>query len=260
MSVANALHGIPDGLRVELLGVYTALLRNFREGNWEGCVLGGGKVCEIVFSIVKGKVDGTFPDRARKPANMVAACQELERSGGNVGRGLRIQIPRVILAVYEIRNNRGGGHVGGEVDSNHMDATLVVAATKWMLAELVRALHALTPVQARQVVDAIVDRELPMIWEVDGRKRVLAAHLSAEEKALLLLYTSNAPMLREVLRTWTGYANQSRFGSDILQPLHARALIHLSSDNLVHLSPIGTTYVEGKVLPRASDPRFSPIT
>ena len=34
--------------------------------------------------------------------------------------------PQLIPALYDIRSNRGVGHVGGDVDSNQMDATLVV--------------------------------------------------------------------------------------------------------------------------------------
>jgi hypothetical protein len=133
-----------------------------------------------------------------------------------------------------------------------MDATLVVAAAKWMLAELVRAFHALTPAEAAQMVEAIVDREVPMIWEVDGKKRVVAAHLNTDEKVLLLLYTINVAIVREALRTWVEYGNQSRFRTAILQPLHDRALIHLAGDDLVYLSPVGVAYVESTVLAKAS--------
>ena len=36
-------------------------------------------------------------------------------------------------------NNRNVGHVGGDVDPNHMDATGVLAQCNWVMGELVRA-------------------------------------------------------------------------------------------------------------------------
>ena len=43
----------------------------------------------------------------------------------------------MIVALYEIRNDRGVGHTGGDVDPNHMDASMVLAGAKWLVAELV---------------------------------------------------------------------------------------------------------------------------
>ena len=83
-------------------------------------------MCEVVYTILRGHIDGAFPARAKKPANMVDACRSLETETG-FPRTIRIQIPRMVIALYEIRNNRGVGHVGGDVDPNHMDATAVVA-------------------------------------------------------------------------------------------------------------------------------------
>jgi len=47
----------------------------------------------------------------------------------------------MLIAQYEIRNNRGVGHVGGDVDQNHMDAKIVVEMAKWTIAELIRLFH-----------------------------------------------------------------------------------------------------------------------
>ena len=48
---------------------------------------------------------------------------ELERVGETtLSRSLRIQVPKVLLTIYEIRNNRGVGHVGGEGGRGHRPA------------------------------------------------------------------------------------------------------------------------------------------
>jgi hypothetical protein len=137
------LAGVPATLRDELLKALNEVLRNYRERRWEPSELNGGKLCEIVYTILRGHVDGKFPSKASKPANMVDACKGLEQADSKkFPRSIRIQIPRMLIALYEIRNNRGVGHVGGDVDPNLVDATAVVAMSKWTVAELIRVFHA----------------------------------------------------------------------------------------------------------------------
>jgi hypothetical protein len=89
------------------------------------------QACEVVYSIIDGTLKGSSPASASKPQDMVTACQALEKQPsvlGRVGdRSLRLLIPRVLPVLYEIRNDRGVGHVGGDVDANHMDAEFVQA-------------------------------------------------------------------------------------------------------------------------------------
>ena len=115
---------LPAGLRRQLFDAYNRILKNFREGRWEPSSLNGGKLCEIVYSVLRGHVDGKFPSKSSKPKNMVGACKALEQADSSTfSRSVRIQLPRMLVALYEIRNNRGVAHSGGDVDPNHMDAT-----------------------------------------------------------------------------------------------------------------------------------------
>jgi hypothetical protein len=123
LDASSAFTGLPDGLKKALLGSFNEIMRNFRERRWEPSELNGGKLCEVVHSILRGHVDGRMPALPMKPRNMVDACHDLEKADAKrFSRSVRIQIPRMLIALYEIRNNRGVGHVGGDVDPNHMDA------------------------------------------------------------------------------------------------------------------------------------------
>lgn len=53
---------------------------------------------------------------------------------------------------------------------------------------MVRLFHDTNVKTATDVVDALVDRTLPVIWEVDGVKRVLNTRLSLTDRTLMLLY------------------------------------------------------------------------
>lgn len=252
LGAGSALAEIPVSLRDELLLHFSAVATNYREGRWEAAVLNAGKLCEVVYTILRGRADGSYPDRASKPANMIQACRKLEEVDPlRLDRALRIQIPRALVPLYEMRSNRGVGHTGGDVDPNHMDAMYAVAACQWIVADLVRAFHAVDTKTATQIVEALIEREVPLIWEVNGVKRVLDPKMGIRDRLLVLLYGHIGPAPEEQLRRWAEYANPSRFRSEILKSLHAEAMIHYDNQQkVIVLSPLGKRYVEEKVLPR----------
>jgi hypothetical protein len=225
---------------------YNKLAKNYREGRWEPAELNGGKLCEIVYSILKGHVDGSFPSSPSKPGNMVDACRALEKYG-TFPRSVRIQIPRVLLSLYEIRNNRNVGHVGADVDPNHMDATVVLSMVKWTMAELVRIFHNTTTVEATEIVESLAERTIPILWQVGGLTRVLGG-LSAKDKTLALLYGSTGHLDVRTLIAAIEYSNPSRYRTSILRPAHKEGLLHYdTSAETVILSPLGTRHVEERV-------------
>ena len=243
-SAASLLGTIPENLRDELLESFKQIVVNFREGRWEPSELNGGKFCEVVYSALEGRLSGTYPASASKPPNMVDACRKLESYGATFPRSLTIQIPRMLIALYEVRNNRGVGHVGGDVDPNQMDATIVLQTAKWILADLIRVFHATDTQAATEAVDSLIERSVPIIWEVEGMKRVLAPDLTYRDRALLLLYSSTGAVEEQVLRDWVERPRPADFRK-ILVAAHKEKLVeYRQADGLVYLSPVGVRYVE----------------
>jgi hypothetical protein len=242
------LGAIPARLREQLLGAFNEVLRNYRERRWEPSELNGGKLCEVVYSILRGHVDGKFPPTAKKPANMLDACKAFEQVDAAVfPRAVRVQIPRMLVALYEIRNNRGVGHVGGDVDPNLMDATAVLAMSKWVMAELVRLFHAVSVDDAQVMVEALSERILPLIWRVGDLRRVLDPGMPAADKTLLLLYHSGGWVTEADLRAWVEYANSSNF-TRILNQAHRQKLIEYDRNSRrALLSPLGIKEVETRI-------------
>jgi hypothetical protein len=236
-----------------LLISYGEIMSNYLERRWEPAELNGGKFCEAVYSIVNGAVKGNFPTKASKPANMLSACRTLESEpadSNRIGdRSLRLLIPRVLPVLYEIRNNRGVGHVGGDVDANHMDAEAVQAIASWVMAELVRIFHGVTTDEAQQTVDALVERKTPVIWELEGVKRVLEPRMSAKNQVLVFLHQATGWILVTDLLRWVEYSNASMFRSSVLKSLHKDRLIEFdAAQGRARISPRGVKEVEEKVL------------
>jgi hypothetical protein len=235
---------LPRRLRSELLDSFGRIVQNYSERRWEPAELNGGKLCEVVYSIVRGKADGKYPARASKPKNMVLACQQMEQETSEP-RSIRIQIPRMIVALYEIRNNRNVGHVGGDVDPNQMDSICVLQMSKWLVAELVRVLHHRPVDEAAEIVDALVQRETPLIWKVGDRRRVLDTSLTMKEKMLVLLHATAGPMTAADIIDFIEHSNPSVFRRDVLRPAHKTRLVEYDdSAGIVTISPLGVEVVD----------------
>lgn len=245
--------GIPPGLRDPLLATFSEITRNYAEHRWEPSELNAGKFCEVVYSIISGSISGTFPAAPSKPSNMVQACRDFEGLPANPSRpgdrSLRILIPRVLPALYEIRNNRGVGHVGGDVDPNFLDATAVQGMSSWVLAELVRIFHGVSTKEAQETVDALIERKHPLIWEFEGMRRVLAPKMSKGDQTLLLLHAKPAWVAEKDLLAWVGYSNSKVFRDEILKPFHkARLAEYDEPQHRVRISPLGIRDVEERIL------------
>ena len=242
--------GLPKRLRKELLTAFGEIVENYAEGRWEPAELNGGKLCEIVYSIARGMADGKYPARATKPKNMIDACKKLEAETEMV-RSVRIQIPRMLVALYEIRNNRNVGHVGGDVDPSHMDAVCVLQMSKWLVAELIRVLHNQNVDEAAALVDALVEREMPIVWTVGDKLRVLDPKMSMKNKAMILLHASSGIVTESDLVAWVEHSNPSVFRRDVLRPAHKNKLIEYDQGaHTVQISPIGVEYAEKLLVDR----------
>lgn len=248
INAAQALGLLPQGLRAELLAEFGKITRNYREYRWEAAELDGGRLCEVAYTILDGYTSGgAYAGTAFKPSNFPVSCRALEARSGYPDSA-RLTIPRVLIALYDVRNRRGVGHVGGDVDANHMDAELVLAMAKWIVAELVRLFHDTDVKTATDVVDALVDRTLPIIWEVDGIKRVLDTALSLTDQTLLLLYSETGGVSDRHLAK---YLEQDRLPNyrRVLDRLHkARAIEWNKKTGMVTLGPLGRADVEDRLL------------
>lgn len=244
---SEVLSAIPKELRVPLIAEYRGICGAFNEGRWKLAALDAGRFCEVAYTILHGAVSGAFDASPTKPANFVASCRALESLPpiATGDRSLRILIPRVLPALYEIRNNRDVGHVGGDVASNKMDATYVRDACAWVVAELIRVFHNVSTTEAQKVVDALIERTHPLVWEVGDVKRVLDTRLSASERALVLLYATPGWVAVSALRGWVGYG--PGFRQRVLDPLFAKRQVELDASSAT-ITPLGAKLVEDSLL------------
>jgi hypothetical protein len=257
LDASTLLAVLPASLRNELIECHRKIVRNYVERRWEPAELNGGKLCEVVYTILDGATSGTFAPLAFKPTNMVDACRALETRApdpNRIGdRSLRILIPRLLPFLYEIRNNRGVGHVGSEVDPNHEDAEAVLSMANWVMAELVRIFHSVSLAEAQAAVDSLVQKRSPLIWEVEGTKRVLDPAMKKTDQTLLLLYSESGWTDAAKLCSWVEYSSLYLYKTRILDPLHKDRMIEYDGGNgRAQISPLGIYHTESELLPKLS--------
>ncbi len=243
------LSGIPAGLRTPLLAEYDSIVQAYFEGRWTPAELSGGRFCEIVYTILDGHASGSFAASPSKPRNFVDACRRLENNAG-VPRSFQILIPRILPALYEVRNNRGVGHVGGDVDPNRMDSGFVIETVRWILAELIRVFHATSPDDADRAVQQLATITVPLVWDGGDVRRVLDPKTPLNIQVLLLAGTVPGGALlvdveRFVEAKTPGYLVRT------VRKLHADRLIEFNeTTGLIRVLPPGAAqlakYIEKK--------------
>jgi hypothetical protein len=187
---------------------------------------------------------------------MADACRALEGKPAVpnlVGdKSLRVFIPRALVFLYDVRNQRGVGHIGGDVDANAMDASAVVAMASWVIAELVRIFHQVSTKEAQDTVEALVERKTPLIWEVEagGTKRVLVPGMKTKDQVLLLLHHSNGWVPAATLQKWVEYKHSTNFRDTVLSELHrpTRLIEFDVVGDRARISPLGAADVEQRLL------------
>ncbi len=250
-----ALAGISSTFRGRLLKAYNGLKTGYLDGNFDACGLRAGRFCEVLLRWAQEELTSTHTPFGTKLTNFKDECEKLERTPRTAGHeSVRVLIPRALSFLYTLRNKRGIGHEGGDVDANEIDAATAVRIADWCGCELIRLEYTISLEEAQSICDAIAERRLPQIWEVFGRRRVLDPKLSYSQQTLLLLYASpesSVPM--EDLVLWTDHSNAAVYRRDVLARLHKARLIEYDREmEMVAISPSGVTKVEAELLLRHS--------
>lgn len=251
LAPGDALSVLPSTLRDDLLDAFGEIVKNYREHKWEPSELNGGKLCEAVYTIIVGYLEGgNYPARTKKPGRFPQTCWGLEQKYAHVpnSRSPRILIPRMMIGLYDIRNNRGVGHAGADVDPNYMDATVVLYTAKWLMGELIRLVHTLSTEEATDIVESLIEREVPWLWTQGDKRRILRTGMTWKEQTLVLLLPEASDVDEADLLRWLEHPNIGNLRKDVLVPLHkARQIEYDRAKRTLHLLPPGVTAAESLV-------------
>lgn len=251
----GGLQGIPQKYRKRIIDTYLSIKHRYEkarfDGSYDASGLSCGKFVETVYRFLEWRLLGKTTPFGKSIPNMSKAVRDLIETDKSKGpESLRVIIPRALMFLYTMRNKRGIGHVGGDVQANEIDANTIVRVCDWIICELIRVYHGVSLQDAQGIVDTLATRSMPYIWEVSGRKRVLDAGMSYRDKTLVIVYSdAHEGVHFKDLVASVEYSNPSAYRTTILKRLHAECLIDFDIDsNIVRISPTGIAYVESNLL------------
>jgi len=258
----DALANVPTDFRSRTIKAYLELKARYAEGKYDAAGVSAGKLCETVIRLLQHELKKSFTPFGQQIQNFAAECESFSQVPKTHGsESLRLVIPRALLYLYTLRNKRGIGHAGGDVDANGIDGATIGRVSDWIVCELIRIYHSMSLEEADALVSSLSSRNIPDIWEVGGKKRVLRNDLDFKQKTLLLLYSSvDSAVLAEDLCSWTKYSNFAVFRKSVLGQMDSANLIEYDRDSeTVIISPIGVKQVEEEILRQPAKSDATPI-
>lgn len=230
-----------------LLEHYKELKQKFFLGQYEPSQLNCAKFAEVVIRILEYVIKGSYTPFG-KNISLDALTKELEQlPKDKFPDSIRIHIPRILRATYDIRSKRGVAHIG-EVSPNLMDATFVVSACDWIMAEFIRLYYTGDSNEAQKIIDSLVEKRIPTVEEFGDDLKVLTPNFPITDKILLILYKRHPNYISTSdLKNWIKTKSPSHI-TTVLRQLDNDAKVHRKGkENIITLK--GIEYVE-KNLPK----------
>jgi len=230
--------GIPQTLVEEVLASFEDAKGRFHLSDFRPQAVDGGRFTEGVMRVLEWETTQQFTplgDSRFKVDTKITTLGNLPAL--DASDSIRLHIPRAVRLIYDIRNKRNTAHLADGIDPNLQDASLVVATMSWILAELVRIYHAVPADEAQALIEALVQRDLPMIQVFDGRPRILKDMRASDHCLVLLYWVGQGGVTSAVLRSWL--PSQMRANAiRTLEALHKKHLVHLEGQH-VQLTTLG---------------------
>jgi hypothetical protein len=236
-------------LAESLLDEFDELNNRFYLGDFRPSELSGGRFSEAAFRICQQVCLGTYTPLGKTLPRVDQLVIQLENvPSSTADDSFRLHIPRSLRVIYDLRNKRDVGHLGtGAIVPNFSDSTLIVSIASWVVSEIVRISHSCDMQTATALVESLVQRRAPLIWEDDDVIRVLHSDLSYKDQVLLLLYHVQPERVPDrKLFEWTEYSNFSKFRADVLGSLHDDRLIEYRNREAI-ITPKGNVAIDAKL-------------
>jgi len=234
----------PDKLVDELLAAYQDAKHNFFLGGLRLSAVEGGRFCEAAMRMLEYATTNKFTDLGR----MIASDKLIETLSNypkaQFPESIRVDIPRAIRVVYDIRNKRDAAHLADDIDPNLQDASLVISNLDWILAEFIRLYHKVSANEATKIIDGIVTRKVPVIEDFDGFLKVLNPSLKVSGYILVLLYErGSAGATFSELEKWVRPSMRNNLRRT-LNGMVDDALLHENETGSFLLTKLGSQDVE----------------
>lgn len=222
--------GVPANLVAETLDAFGEAKRRFHLGDYRPQAVDGGRFSEAVGRIFQWATTGTYTPLGSSTFKMETAIKQAESSAPSATAtdSMRLHVPRAVRVIYDVRNKRNTAHLRDGIDPNIQDASLVVANMSWVMAELVRHFHNVSPADAQRLIEKLVNREVPMIQEFDGFPRILK-DVPASDHFLVVLYWAGKKLAKKEIGVLVAPKMRTNLPRTLRQ-LHDKHYVHFDGE------------------------------
>ena len=234
---------LPNEIVKLLIEEFRKMHKQYYLGNWEPSQLNGGRFAEIILRVIEYKDTGSYTPIKSKIGRKKIVGSAMQNT--SLPDSLRIQISNIAELLLDFRNKRNVAHID-EIDVNSMDASFVINASNWVMAELLRLETKLSPDVAQKEIMKIIERKIPIIEDFDGRLKCLSPKLKTIDEILVFCYQKYPEYLSdEILFNWSKEKNKTRFKNYICVLDKKRFVDYYK--NAVKLSKAGIVFVEKNI-------------
>lgn len=235
---------VPTDLVDEVLNAFAEAKRRFYRDDLRPSEIEGGRFSEAVFRILQWATTQTYTSIGKTLPSVPTLIDTLEKAQGT--DSVRLHIPRTLRLIYDVRNKRDVAHLADGIDPNQQDASLVVRNMEWVLAELVRLFHSVSPTEAHGMIADLVSKDVPLIQVFDGFPRVLKQLRASDHLLVLLYWRGSDGATFEELQAWVRLVMRANLRRT-LSTLDKKDLLHLQGDKYL-LTHLGESDVEKRRL------------
>lgn len=236
--------GVPEELVDEFLSSFAEAKRRFHRADLRPSAIEGGRFSEAVFRILQWVTAQAYTPLGKTLPSVDNMIATLQNSQGV--DSVRLHIPRTLRLIYDVRNRRDIAHLADGIDPNLQDASLVIRNMEWVVAELVRLFHDVSPAEAYGVIADLVSKDVPLIQVFDGFPRVLIQLRASDHFLALLYWCGPGGATLEELRKWARPAMRGQIRRT-MNGLDAKDFVHLQEGHYV-LTRLGEREVEVRKL------------
>jgi len=219
----------------DLLAAYQELIAKHRAGDLQTALTKAGRFVEHALRLIEFVSTGAAPTEIKSVATTIRTIE----NDTNLSESLRLLIPRALYGmVYNVRSKRNAVHVK-EIDPTDIDVAMSVAASSWVLAELLRMYHSSDEAKVKQAMAALSRTSIPFIQTIDGEV-IVSQDVDPRTEVLLLLANAGS---EGITRTDLGRSAKCSASSvtRCLQKLGGKGKrhVHLSSSKLYFITNSG---------------------
>lgn len=225
-----------------MINHYEKMRFEYVNNDYEALGLHGGKFCENAANLILSLL-GETPEKNPQLGKILDKIEKIQSQTNDINPMIKITIPRMLRAAYELRSKRNTVHVSDEIDPNRMDGTNLVNLCSWVFAELIRNYYTGDMSKASEIIERITKIDFPFMDEFKGKKIIVAKNLSVAQKALLHLADTRIETPVDEIVEYIPNADRNHILTSLRQ-LRDNNLIHYDGELAKITVPLGIKEVE----------------